>query len=253
VIEIKVGGRWPLLVPPHREHVVDWADWELPRLLSMRANLHPGDVLWDLGTEEGDLSALFDRWVGGMVLVEPVPRIWPNIRAVFGANGARNPLDWFVGFVGEATAPADGDPQQRAAATAAGERDESGWPRCSIGPIVEDHSFRHLAQETDTTPTTTIDDLQRRHGLPVTAVTMDIEGAEWPALHGARRVLRAHRPLLWISVHPDPLRDFYGNRTPGDVLAFLEAQRYRTVILGEDHEIHVFAYPVERDVVLPDR
>ena len=48
------------------------------------------------------MSALCAKWTGptgGMYLVEPNPKVWPNIKAIWDYNNDLAPIiDWFVGF-----------------------------------------------------------------------------------------------------------------------------------------------------------
>ena len=56
--------------------------------------------------------------------------------------------------------------------------------------------------------TLTIDDLVEQHNLPrVDFIKMDIEGAELPALRGAKQTIQRHKPKLAISVYH--LTDFF--------------------------------------------
>lgn len=278
--EVKVCERWPLRIPAKRaERGELWDWWEWPRMASMRANLSTGDVLWDLGTEQGDQSAIWARWVsgvagdelvirnglghpvqswlenertGGIVLVEANPMVWGNVRAIWDENEIPEPLGWHVGFVGSETAEPTGTGDQKREASLAGTPHPDGWPACARGPMIGDHGTRHLAYERDRTPTITLDDLVERKGLRVDAITMDVEGSENEVLAGAKRVLAEQRPLVWISIHPEQLRDLYG-LTRRDVLARLEHSSYRWCHLAAEHELHTFAYPEERagDVVVP--
>lgn len=51
-------------------------------------------------------------------------------------------------------------------------------------------------------PTVSLDDLVFAHGLPAPdVIKMDIEGGELRALEGARRLLEARHPVLFLSTH----------------------------------------------------
>lgn len=63
--EVAINGQWPLLLPDYRADRIEWtseAGWERERWDSIAANVGPGDVVYDVGTEEGDLTALLSRW-----------------------------------------------------------------------------------------------------------------------------------------------------------------------------------------------
>lgn len=208
--------------------------WERERIASMRLNLGSNDVVLDVGAESGDMTALFATWVREIQVMEPNPVAWPNIRAIFDANAIPAPSAHWVGFASNLTtvAPNPSVPDPFGL----------GWPACADGAVTPEHGFRHLAEETDTTPQITIDDFVARAGAVPTAITMDIEGAELQALTGARRLLVEHRPLVWVSVHPEFLRHHF-RQTPADVYGYLESLDYRVTHLADDHETHIFAEP----------
>lgn len=248
--EVAICGRadWTLWLPEHRaaRPEMDW--WEKPRLESMWHNLRPGDVLFDIGTEEGDLSALFARWVasedefvdGGIVLVEPNPMVWPNVKAIFEHNDIAAPLACFVGFTGA-------EEKLRGAQFDAHFVDA--WPPCADGPMIGDHGFLNICERPDV-PAVTIDWLVRGARAP-DAITMDIEGAELLALRGAERTLREHKPLVWVSIHPEFSRDMYG-LSRDDLLAYMAGLGYQHEHLAAEHEQHaLFWHPEGRKPVLP--
>ncbi len=61
-----------------------WDYWEKERFDSMRAFLRKGDILFDVGTEVGWTNIIYAGYVGGenMVLIEPTPNFWPNIKEI---------------------------------------------------------------------------------------------------------------------------------------------------------------------------
>lgn len=250
-----INDRWTLLLPEHRAARPEWATgWEVARINSMHANLRAGDVVIDVGAEEGDLSALWASWGCGVVLVEPNPRVWPNIRAVFDANRLSHRVaGCFAGFASDRTVldPPNLDIPE-------GER--GGWPECAYGPVIGDHGFRHLAQEADATPQITLDDLCVRHLGPgergpggtlralavPSALTIDVEGAELVVLRGAARLLAEGGPLVWVSVHHEFMGDMYGHSF-ADIAELMGGYGYTGRLLGEDHEEHWLFCPAGRD------
>lgn len=191
---------WKLWLPDFRvafHH--ERPDWERGRLESVHERLKPGMRVFDIGAEHGDFSALYRSWGADVVLVEPSPPYWPCIRRTFEANGFDPPSAWFNGFAADTTRWRSGD------------FGRVGWPWCSEGPVVADYGFRHLAQDGET-PRITIDDLADLAGAP-DALMIDVEGAEWHVLSGARKVLAAGNVLVWVSVHEATMGDWYG-RTP---------------------------------------
>ena len=239
-----INGRWELLLPEHRADRHEWPWWEATRLAAMHHFIKPGDVVWDIGAEEGDFPALFASWGARVVLVEPNPRVWPNIRAIFEANRLTYRIaGFFVGFASDVNADAlDG------LSTSDALGPDMQFPDCAFGEVIGNHGFRHLAQETDTTPQMTIDTMRERFTAP-THITMDIEGAELRALRGATGVLAEDRPYVWVSVHPDAMMNFYKSHA-SLVYALMESANYQRVFLTYDHESHELFVPNEKCWVL---
>lgn len=234
-----INNRWPLLLPEHRADRPEWPWWEATRLAAMSHFVRPGHVVFDIGAEEGDFPALFAMWGARVVMVEPNPKVWPNIRAIFESNYLEhNIIGHYVGFASDRCEDS-GDTEH-----AWRDAISTEWPECAYGPVIGDHGFRHLAQETDTTPQITIDALANRFGKP-DHITIDIEGSELTALRGATFVLTEYRPFVWVSVHPDPLKDFYCE-DPQAVYDLMAEAGYERIFLTFDHESHELFVPKER-------
>jgi hypothetical protein len=82
---------------------------------------------------------------------------------------------------------------------------------------------------------------------PPDLVKMDVEGAEWEALHGAERLLRECRPRLICEVHEaaqmQPIRDY------------LQGLGYKTEEskpvhphYSDYHQLYIWAVPRERTI-----
>lgn len=265
MIETSINGRWTVKLPAHRAarpewgawvdpHGVEHFGWEPERLDSMHEHLmrlradsidlygegrqfnerHPRPVIIDVGAEEGDLTALYSTWGCDVIMVEPNPRVWPNIKAIWEANDLRQPRVMWVGFAGEMTT-IDGtvDPENY--------RYSDEWPPCASGPVIGDHAFLHLSQHSHLRPTLRLDDLKFRIG----AITIDTEGSELTVLRGADRILREHRPLVWVSVHSDEIwmDENYPRDRRDDILAYMAERGYTAEHLATDHEEHWFFRP----------
>lgn len=247
MIPTPINGRWNLILPKHRHDRPEWATgWERERLDSMHANVKPGDVVIDIGTEEGDISALLASWVinhndwansGGVVLMEPNPRVWPNVRAIWEANGLPDPLGWWVGFAGPESELGTGDRYENWNGS------DDTWPVCATGAVIGDHGFCNLWERPDIDKIT-LDDLMVALDLKPDAITMDTEGSELRVLQGAERILTEDRPLVWISVHPEFSVDMYGT-TRLDLLRHMQARDYICRWLATDHEEHWLFHPKE--------
>lgn len=242
-----INRRWRLLLPEHRaerglvsEHQPDrlmWDIWEWVRLSDMHQRLRPGDLVYDVGAELGDLSALIASWGCRMVLLEPNPLAWAGIRPIFEANGLSSQVVFsWLGFAGEDTCLSPPNPDNWFGGyrqPAAGER----WPPSAYGEIVPDHGFLQLNERPDT-PRITLDDLWlTKVGEAPRAITIDTEGSELSVLRGARRLMEEVRPVIWVSVHPVFEREQYGHE-PEAVLDYARSLRYEPVLLAIDHEHH---------------
>jgi FkbM family methyltransferase len=234
VREILVNGRWPLTVPDHRADRPQWPWWEATRLACMHHYLgQGGHVVYDIGAEEGDFPALWSSWGNDTVLWEANDKVWPNIKAIWDANDLKPPLATFPGFA----ADVDGDPHFRLPVY--------GWPMESSGPLIGDHGFCNLSERPDILRLRI--DAAAQMVAPPTALTIDSEGSELRVLRGAEDVLRVHRPLVWVSVHRDFMRDMYGD-TPEQLDEFMTVVGYEKTSLTTDHEAHVFYWPREREL-----
>lgn len=258
LVPISINGYAPLALPPETME-----RQEPERLASMRELLEPGMVLFDVGAETGVLSALLASWVagmlpdgrpctfvgeaptrpltpppdvpGGVVLIEPSPHVWPNIRLLFAANALPVPLGCFVGFASHLTDEQppllDFDPGVI----------RGGWPLVADGPAIRAHGFRSMVGQDVSTPQIRLDDLVGRFDVWPDAITIDVEGAELNVLHGAHGLLREHHPLVWCSVHRRMMEDF--DATAEQLLDFMDDCRYAGEHLATDHEEHWIFVP----------
>lgn len=254
VVETLINGQWTLNLPAHRaarEQWGRWVDpatgdekfgWEPERLDSMSKNIGPGDVVFDVGSEEGDISALIRQWIGygdgGVVLFEPGERVWPNTKLIWEANNLPKPLACFHGFAANKTTidHPDTDPYTWL-----------DWPECADGPVIGDHGFCQLNERPDL-PAITIDDFCEVTGLFPNVVTMDVEGSEFEVIKGMETVLWTHQPLVYVSIHPEFMRDQYMTQ-PLQLHQFMADHGYREKHLATDHEHHyVFWHPRGREL-----
>lgn len=229
MIETLVCRRWPVKIPEHRANRPGWSYWEQERLSYLNAVIRPGDVVWEIGAEQGDVSVLYALWGARVVLVEPDPAFWPNIKRIFEANGVADKVVGahcgFVGPVGNANDAFASD---------------SVWPLQADGPPTGDRAPVSLANN-DLGQRTTLDLMFAMFPKP-DVVSVDIDGAEYQMLLGADKLLAEVKPILFISVHPDHLWDQHKD-TPDDVWMHLELHGYQAERVGRDHEIHVIAKP----------
>lgn len=247
MIPTRINGRWELLLPEHRAVRPQWdianGGWERERLDAMCSVIKPGDVVFDVGAEEGDFPALYASWGADVVMFEPNPYVWPNIRAIWQANELPAPWGYFVGFACNQTnlLPFELEP-------IFAEPDRAGWPACAFGAVIGDHGFRNVSERFHDTPQIRIDDFRQFAGTSPDVLTLDVEGAELEVLKGAEQTLRETRPIVFVSIHPDFIRDMYGN-TAADVHEFMDDLGYVATHLATDHEEHwLFETGAQRQV-----
>lgn len=218
------------------DNVAEWdavaedSPWEKVRFDSMLSILRPGDVLYDVGSEHGWISAIYAQHVGGenMVLVEPSPDFWPNIRGCWESNELGMPIATAEAFCGAQNVR----PSMHAMS----------WPASSVGPECPAMAYRHLNHHAELIPTVTIDWLSVMTGKPPKGITIDVEGAELGVLKGAEGVLLNDLPHVWISVHPDLMTKDFGT-TRDELIEYLDSVQYHWKLLGIDHEQHFYAWP----------
>lgn len=211
------------------EPLASWdtfAYWERARTLDMAARLKPGDVLVDVGAEFGWQSVVYSRMVGpeNMLLVEPGPYLWPNIRRTWEHNCSVPPL-------ASAQCLLTDEPGELPVGSVV----VDGFPVCSAGPLTPDMAYGHVSH--GGLPRTSLDALVLDLGVVPDAITIDVEGAELLVLQGAEALLRDAQPVVWVSVHPDLMeRDF---ATTADALhEYMDSLGYVGDLLATDHEEH---------------
>lgn len=230
MLPVLVNGRWDILLPEHRAARPEWrienGGWERERLDHLHSTTKPGDRVLYVGAEESDMCALLQMWGASVFLVEPNEAVIPNAKAIWDANGLDTPAGLYVGFCGGE------DSDNWADGAYVGH-----WPECAYGPVIGDHGFKELHDPGDR-PIVTIDTLVSKLGWVPDSISMDIEGAEWPALHGAEQTLREDRPRLYLSLHPEyvfRLYDVYA----AEVRQWIKDLGYRETLLAYSHECHL--------------
>lgn len=242
IVEALVCGHWTLKLPDYRAYRRGRAWHEAARLHALFAAVHPGDVVYEVGAEEGDYAALFTTWGAKVVLVEPNPWCWPSIKASMDANGTR-PWAWLQGFLADRAWKADTG--ERFVEPRFGRAPE--WPPSADEPLIAEHGFQHIAEHGLVTGAWTLDQLAARAGQPQ-VVSIDVEGGELHVLKGARKTLTEQKPVVFVSIHPPFLRDLY-DTDPAEVHDLMAAHGYEGIHLATDHEVHyMFIHPEGRRV-----
>lgn len=196
--------------------------------------LRPGDLVYDIGAEEGDQSCLYAQWGCDVVLFEPNPQVWPNLRLNFEANGLTDRVRaYWVGFVGDEVSDTH-DVMYSARPSLLHYGGRTFWPTEARGPVCPDHLHVNLAERPDLRCTTI--DQAAKHLSPPDVLTIDVEGAEARVLAGAEQVLREVRPLVFCSIHPLAMRLYFDG--PEGLHDRMRHLGYTATYLATDHEEH---------------
>jgi FkbM family methyltransferase len=214
-------------MPDYRAAREEWTNpgWEVERLATMFSLIAPTDIILDVGSEQGDLSALYAQWAseGGVYLIEPNPKAWPNIRCVFEANNVM-PLGCYVGFASDENTGALEWPRE--------------WPQETEGELTGETGFLSIAESGAHVQGVRLDMMPRAD-----IITMDVEGAEHIVLRGATGQLANNKPIVFVSIHPWMSRDSY-DASDQDVHRIMRRYGYEAHYLGMDHEQHwMFRHP----------
>lgn len=202
-----------------------WAGAYEPELVSLfKRVLEPGMVALDVGANIGYFSALAAGLVGeaGMVhAFEPAPACFAQLKRNLAA------FPW-----ADASPVAVADASGAACFHFSEKPSQTGW-----GSLLSD---KNAAMQETEVPVITLDQWAREQGIRrVDFIKMDVEGAEFRALQGAKQILNRHRPIVVAELNSVCLaRD---GRQAADVLALLRGAGYDNFAFNDG----VLAVPTE--------
>lgn len=219
--------KYNLKLPNHLADWDVWDYWEKPRTEHMAQQLNKDSVIFDVGTEQGAMSALISKYISPkIILIEPSYNFWATIKAIWEENKLKTPLGFFDGFASEKS---DENITWQA-----------GWP---IGGKVLSggmpYKYLHNPRHKKRIQTVSLDDLSKYIGIVPDALNIDVEGAELLVLRGAKKLLENYDMKIWVSIHPDLLGKDYGSTT-NDIFNFMNELGYMGETLALDHETHVY-------------
>jgi hypothetical protein len=229
-IKALVNGEFEITLPKHRANRPDWYEphgWEKPRLKHMSENISSGDVVYYVGAEEGEMPALCQMWGAEVVLFEPNPKVWSHFPLLWSANNLELPLICIPGFAS--------DKINNLSRIYYNE-----WPPEVNAEIEAAHGFKELYLEGDTYGQITIDSCVYDHNIKApTAISLDVEGSEWRVLGGAEKVLKEHKPKIWLSGHPEFMLQQW-DESLYNLRQWIKGLGYKELILDYQHEVHLF-------------
>lgn len=169
---------------------------ETRHYLWCRQRLHPGDTAWDVGSNIGLFTVMMARrvrygHVGNVHAIEASPTTFRDLQRVVAANGLLN-----------------------VTTTHAAAADRPGTLSFVNLPATDavresSHLFTEGRDDPDTAgrvevPAVTLDGYAAYHGgMQPRLIKIDVEGAEFLVLEGARQTIRDHHPYLCIEIHPE--------------------------------------------------
>lgn len=239
---VKINGRWVLKLPQTR--AAAWAkDWEKKRLEHMSKHLGKGDVMYYIGAEVGDIPALIQKWGAKLCLFEPNHTAWPYIKGIWKANNLERPLGLFAMFVAAETELEPKNPDKDLFNGEGWNLSKNNWPKYANVKMRKDHGFSELHNEQGGLPQVTIDDVAS-YTLGPTALSIDVEGAEFEVLKGAENTIMTYKPKIWLSLHPEFLINYYD--TYGrEVRDWIIDRGYTEKLIEYEHEVHLYYKPID--------
>jgi FkbM family methyltransferase len=236
MIKAMINGEFEIIIPKHRADRPEWyqeSGWEKARLKSMHENIKPGDVVYYIGAEEGEMPALCKMWGADVVLFEPNPKVWSHMPAIWQANNLGLPTATVPCFASNIT-----DAKARVYLLE--------FPPEADQEIEAAHGFKELHTESETYGQIKIDDYEKFGIKPPTCISIDVEGSEWQVLRGAEETLKALRPKIWLSGHPEFMFSNW-NEYLGDLRNWIKGIGYSETLLAYDHEVHFYYEGIVND------
>lgn len=211
-----INGKWKIALPDHRAARPEWPHWEEKRLAHMNKTINSGDIIYYVGAEEGDMCGLLAMWGAKLLMFEPNDKVMPNIKAIWEANELDMADRVYPGFASDKTTSTNLIRIQDIE-----------------GEVISDHGFRELKDPGDL-PQVMIDDLP-----PPQIISIDVEGSEGKVLRGAEQTLIKHHPKIYLSLHPEFLRDY--GEWGAELRRWVIDLGYKETLLDYPlHEVHLY-------------
>ncbi len=223
MVTIKFSEVVPTTIFSFRNAMHNFAtDWEKAYVKELIATLEWWMNVYDIGTENGELTAMVGNIVGGerVCMFEPNADYFPNIKAIWDANYLKEPASCFNGYVYEKSS------------------EEVTYKKLSeLGSGNIFHGCLHPNQIDTPKQTVSIDDHCKKFAPPH-VVMMDIEGGELAAVKGAIKTIQNYSPIFFISIHEAWFIKHRSNGTKQDLVDIFLDNGYEAIHLSTDHEEH---------------
>jgi FkbM family methyltransferase len=161
-------------------------------------------------------------WGAQVYLIEPNPKVWSNIRAIWESNNLPTPVT-FPGFASNSTESLGVEPTR-------------GWPDCAYEDIIAAHGFKELHTESQSYPQIKLDDLYEKFQEPPTFLSFDVEGSEFHVLRGAERSIDTFKPIIYASIHPEICAGDFRQQVADPLVGQIHAVQ---LVLIVDHQLGV--------------
>lgn len=225
--EINIAGKIPVNILLFRRHKHNFEHgWETEYLSELADTLKPGMVVYDIGAENAEFTAMAAKVVGGanVHIFEPSPDYWPNIKAIWDANNFENPGGCLRAYV-DSKSVIDFL-----------KLSNNYWPQEINSDIF--YGTNQVLPSSSPCDSISIDLYSDYKKVSPDLIMIDIEGAELSAIMGSKKVIEKHSPIFFISIHSDELINQRPNGSKKDIHDFFNSNGYKSIHISTDHEEH---------------
>jgi FkbM family methyltransferase len=192
--------------------------FETPHYSWIKQRLHVGANVLDVGSNIGLFAIMMARQIkygvtGWVHAFEPSPRSRLDLQRMLECNHITN-----VAVRPEAVSDGIGKAVFLDVQTDDVTRESS-----HLSAVGHEGATNPLPQDPVEVDTIDLDTFTERHNIYPNLIKIDVEGAEFLVLEGARRCIERHKPLLVIEIHPNEHGVFDHER----LHRYLDQYRYR--------------------------